>query len=324
MTPKDIKDSEQTLDLSILIPVYNEENNLQQLYDELNTTLVKLGKTYEILFIVDGSTDRSLEILRELKNQDALHINIISFRRNYGQTAAIQAGFDYVKGEIIIAMDADLQNDPADIPALLKKMDEGFDVVSGWRKNRQDTYITRILPSMSANWLISKTVGLKLNDYGCTLKAYRHKIIKNINLYGEMHRFIPALACWMGAKITEIQVNHRPRLHGKSKYGLSRTFRVFLDLMTVKFLLSFSTRPIHVFGMIGLVLSGGGGVTLLYLVTLRILEISPLADRPLLILSVLAIMLGINFISLGILGELMVRTYHETQKKPIYLIDTIE
>ena len=236
MQEQNFQKNDYPLDLTIVIPTYNEEKTLHQLFEELAAVLRRLDRSYEILFILDGCTDGSLEIVRGLKEKDP-NIRIIRFRRNYGQTAALQAGFDHARGEIIVAMDADLQNDPADIVSLLKKMEEGYDVVSGWRHNRQDTYLTRILPSVAANRLISSTVGLKLNDYGCTLKAYRAPIIKNMRLYGEMHRFIPALACWMGARITEIEVNHRPRLHGRSKYGISRTFRVFLDLMTVKFLL---------------------------------------------------------------------------------------
>jgi glycosyltransferase involved in cell wall biosynthesis len=319
MPEADSKNSDTRVDLTLLIPVYNEESNLQQLYDELNAVLKQLHRTYEILFILDGCTDRSEQIIDEIKQKDA-HIKKIVFGRNYGQTAAMQAGFDHSNGEIIIAMDADLQNDPADIIVILRKMEEGYDVVSGWRKNRQDPFFSRILPSKIANWLISKTVGLKLKDYGCTLKAYRRDIIKDLKIYGEMHRFIPALTWWLGAKIAEVEVNHRPRVHGKSKYGISRTIRVVLDLMTVKFLLSYSTRPIQLFGSIGLLLTGGGGLILAYLVILRILRLAPLANRPLLILSGFAVMIGILLISLGILGELMVRIYHESQGKPIYRI----
>ena len=330
-------ENQEKINLSIIIPVLNEEENLQTLYDQLTSSLTRIKKSYELIFIDDGSTDRSFEILRCLAQID-LKVRAVRFRRNFGQTAAMSAGFDLARGEVIIPMDADLQNDPLDIEHLLHKLDEGYDVVSGWRADRQDGFILRRLPSIFANHLIAKLTGVHLHDFGCTLKAYRREVIENINLYGELHRFIPVLAKLIGAEIAEIKVKHHPRIRGKSKYGLSRTIRVILDLITIKFLMSYSTRPIQIFGLMGLVsLLGGLGICtylsigklffpagiksgwLSYLFS----ETSLIERMPMLILGVLLLFLGIQFITMGLLGELMIRTYHESQKKPIYVIREI-
>ncbi len=313
---------ERELDLSIVIPLLNEEENIPELYRELSEVLTELDKEYEILFVDDGSTDSSLQLLSGLQEKDP-RVVVVSFRRNFGQTAAMAAGFDYARGEIIITMDADLQNDPRDIPRLLAKMNEGFDVVTGWRYDRKDPFINRRLPSMIANRIISRTTGVNLHDYGCTLKAFRREVIKTIKLYGEMHRFIPAIASGMGISIAEVKVNHRARRFGSSKYGISRTFRVILDLLTVKFLLSYSTRPIHVFGMFGLASSGLGVLIGLILIIQRQFFGVPMGDRPMLLLAILLLFMGVQFITIGLLAELQARTYHESQNKPIYYVQQI-
>jgi len=307
------------VDISLVIPVYNEEENLKLLYQKLKETLEPLGKEHEIIFVDDGSQDNSPKILDQLARKDP-HVKVIHFRRNFGQTAALAAGFDLAQGEIVVTLDADLQNDPADIPKLLGKMEEGYDVVSGWRKDRKDPYLSRILPSTMANWLISKVTGVKLHDYGCTLKAYRQEVVKELNLYGELHRFLPALASWMGVRIAEIPVTHHPRRFGKSKYGISRTFRVILDLILVQFLLRYSTRPIRIFGGAGLISFVLGLLLGCYLSIIKILFRHPIGNRPLLILSVLLIILGIQLLSLGILGEFLTRIYYEAQNKKPYVI----
>jgi len=307
------------VDISLVIPVYNEEENLKLLYQKLKETLEPLGKEREIIFVDDGSQDNSPKILDQLARKDP-HVKVIHFRRNFGQTAALAAGFDLAQGEIVVTLDADLQNDPADIPKLLGKMEEGYDVVSGWRKDRKDPYLSRILPSTMANWLISKVTGVKLHDYGCTLKAYRQEVVKELNLYGELHRFLPALASWMGVRIAEIPVTHHPRRFGKSKYGISRTFRVILDLILVQFLLRYSTRPIRIFGGAGLISFVLGLLLGCYLSIIKILFRHPIGNRPLLILSVLLIILGIQLLSLGILGEFLTRIYYEAQNKKPYVI----
>jgi glycosyltransferase involved in cell wall biosynthesis len=305
-----------------VIPIYNEEENIQLLYDELKGVLQGIDRPYEIVFIDDGSSDRSLELLESIQQQDN-HVVVVSFRRNFGQTAAMAAGFDYATGEVIVTMDGDLQNDPHDIPGLLAKMDEGYDLVSGWRFNRQDAFINRKLPSMIANKIISKVTGVHLHDYGCTLKIFHKEITKGIQLYGEMHRFIPAIASGMGSRIAEVKVNHRPRRFGTSKYGISRTIRVILDLLTVKFLLSYATRPIQVFGLLGIISGGLGFIIALVLTIERQFFGMPLANRPILLLAVLLIFMGMQFISMGLLGELQARTYHEAQGKPIYTVRKI-
>ena len=310
------------MDVSVAIPLLNEEKNILILYEELTEVLQKEKLDYELLFVDDGSTDSSLAILEDLQQKDQ-RIVVISLRKNFGQTAAMTAGFDMAKGEVIIAMDADLQNDPADIPLLLKKIDEGADMVTGWRYNRQDPFFSRKLPSKIANRIISFATGVHLHDYGCTLKAFRHDVIKNIKLYGEMHRFIPAIASAMGVSIEEVKVNHRARRFGTSKYGISRTLRVVLDLMTVKFLLNYSTRPIHVFGTLGFVSGFLGTVIALILTIQRQFYGIPLADRPLLLLAVLLIFVGVQFVTIGLLAEMLARTYHESQDKPTYYIRKI-
>ena len=310
------------MDLSIIIPVYNEAQNIPILLDELQETLEFTGLSYEILAIEDGSQDETFAILKQRMNQWRC-LKVIRFRKNFGQTAALSAGFDLAEGDIIITMDGDLQNDPRDIPSLIKKMREGYDIVSGWREKRQDPFISRRLPSSIANRIISWVTKVNLHDYGCTLKAFKKEVAKNIRLYGEMHRFIPAIASWMGVTIAEIPVNHRSRKFGRSKYGISRTVRVLLDLITVKFLLTYSTRPIHVFGLWGF-LSGSAGLALACVLTVqRLFFAVSLANRPILLLAILLIFIGIQFISMGLLGELQVRTYHESQGKPIYYIKEI-
>jgi len=305
--------------LSVVIPIYNEEENIRPLYEELSEVLQSLDHTSEIVFIDDGSSDRSLELLTTIQQQDE-RVVVVSFRRNFGQTAAMAAGFDYATGDVIVTMDGDMQNDPHDIPALLAKMEEGYDLVSGWRFNRQDAFINRKLPSMIANKLISTVTGVHLHDYGCTLKMFRREITKGIRLYGEMHRFIPAIASGMGSRIAEVKVNHRPRRFGTSKYGISRTLRVILDLMTVKFLLSYATRPIQVFGMLGIISGSLGFFIALVMTIQRQFFGIPLGNRPLLLLAVLLIFMGMQFVSMGLLGELQARTYFETQNKPIYTV----
>lgn len=310
-----------TLDLSIVIPVHNEEENVQFLIPQLQEVLKGLNMTYEILFVDDGSFDATGSIITAVAEQDP-KIKLITLRRNFGQTAAMSAGFDAAEGEVIISMDGDLQNDPADIPKLLEKIEEGYDLVNGWRINRQDTFIRR-LPSYCANKLISLTTNVHLHDTGCTLKAYRREVAKGIELYGEMHRFIPALASWMGVKVTEIPVNHRARTHGKSyygRYGLSRTLRVLLDLITVKFLLSYSTKPIQIFGLLGLLSIFGSFGLLMGVFYARIRYDMPLANNSMFLLAVLFFILGGQFIAMGLLGEVIVRTYHESRGKPTYVI----
>ena len=306
-------------DVSFVIPVYNEEKNLQVLYRELIAAGGALRGSYEIIFVDDGSSDGSFPALREIQAGDP-RVKIIRLRKNFGQTAALSAGFDHARGGIIITLDADLQNDPADAPLLVAKIDEGYDIVCGWRIKRKDKFVSRRLPSKIANWIISRVTKVKLHDYGCTLKAFRGELIKHIKLYGEMHRFIPAIASTMGTAIAEVPVNHRPRLHGKSKYNLSKSIRVVLDLLTVKFLLSYSTRPLQIFGLFGLIAGFIGGLMGGILSYQRLVLKQSIANRPLLLLSVLLIVIGIQFITMGLLGEIMVRTYHESVEKPIYVV----
>ncbi|MFT5727509.1 MAG: glycosyltransferase involved in cell wall biosynthesis [Desulforhopalus sp.] len=308
--------------LSVVIPLLNEEENIPYLYDELKEVMGAIDADYELIFIDDGSTDKSPSLLKELHEKDD-HVVVVNFRKNFGQTAAMAAGFDYAQGDVIITMDADLQNDPRDIPLLLEKMNEGNDVVTGWRYDRKDAFINRRLPSIIANKIISKTTGVHLHDYGCTLKAFSREVIKNVKLYGEMHRFIPAIASGMGINFTEVKVNHRPRRFGTSKYGISRTIRVVLDLLTVKFLLSYATRPIQVFGLMGVICGGIGFLIALIMTFQRQFMGVPLSDRPLLFLAVLLIFIGIQFVSLGLIAELQARTYHESQNKPVYFVKTV-
>lgn len=308
------------MDISVVIPFLNEQENLKPLVDELEVSLAPLveqGKSYELLFVDDGSSDGGVALLAK-ENKRNSRIKVVEFRRNFGQTAAMAAGLDFSQGEVVITMDADRQNDPADIPLLLQKIDEGFDLVCGWRRDRQDTYWSRKFPSMLANKLISKITDVSLNDYGCTLKAMRKEVAKGITLYGELHRFIPAVASFMGVRIAEVAVNHRARTAGESKYGLSRVFRVVLDLITVKFLLSYSGRPIHFFGIPGLICGATGFLIAAYLAFGRLFLGLSLSDRPLLLFALVLFLLGVQFIIFGLLGELQIRTYYESQDKPIY------
>jgi glycosyltransferase involved in cell wall biosynthesis len=310
------------VDLSVVIPLYNEQESIPALYDELSSVLDELGYRYEVIIIDDGSKDASFARLRDIHERDP-RWKVIRFRRNYGQTAELSAGFDQAVGDVVITLDADLQNDPRDIPKLLAKLDEGYDIVSGWRKDRKEPFFSRRLPSMLANQLISTTTGVSLHDYGCTLKAYRSVVVKNINLYGELHRFIPAVASAIGVTVAEVPVNDRARRFGKSKYGISRTFRVILDLITVRFILSYSTRPLQIFGGIGF-LTGAAGVLIgLYLTFVKLVLGQNIGDRPLLILAVLLIILGVQMVSIGLVAEIVVRTYHEAQHKPIYMVREI-
>ena len=311
-----------SLDLSIVLPVYDEGGALPGLHAELTAVLTSLGKRYEIIAVDDGSRDESLAVLKRLA-QDDPHLVVISLRRNFGQTAAFAAGFDHARGDVVITLDADGQNDPADVPMILSKLDEGYDIVSGWRKNRQEPFFIRRLPSIVANWLISRTTDVRLHDYGCSLKVYRSEVAKNVHLYGELHRFIPALASWMGVKIAEVPVNDRARAYGKSKVGLGRTTRVLFDLLTVGFLLSYSARPMQLFGLLGFASFGAGTLIGLYLTTLKLFYRVSLSNRPLLWLAVLLIVIGVQFISMGLMAELVTRTYHETQNKPIYAVRQI-
>ncbi|RLJ70031.1 glycosyltransferase involved in cell wall biosynthesis [Hydrogenivirga caldilitoris] len=306
--------------ISVVIPTYNEEENVPVLYEKLKGVLDSLNEEYEIIFVDDGSYDRTPEILKELADKDK-RVKVIRFRRNYGQTAAMYAGFEYAKGDVIITMDADLQNDPEDIPKLLEKLQEGYDIVSGWRKDRKDPFLSRKLPSRIANWIISRVTGVELHDYGCTLKAYRADIAKRFRLYGDMHRFLPALANRFGARVTEIPVKHHPRLYGKSKYGIGRTVRVILDIFLVKFLNEYITKPLYVFGGFGFLLLCVGVVIELYLTFVKLFTGEDIGGRPLLILGVLLILAGIQLLSTGIIAELIIRTYYESRGEKPYVID---
>jgi glycosyltransferase involved in cell wall biosynthesis len=305
--------------LSLVIPVYNEAESLGPLFAELAGALATLGRPVEVVAVDDGSTDGSFACLAALAHGDP-RIRIVRLARNYGQTAALAAGIEHARAPVIVSMDADLQNDPADIPRLLALLDQGVDVVNGWRSPRRDPWLTRRVPSQIANRLISLVTGTRLHDYGCTLRAMRTSVARELRLYGELHRFIPALAADLGARIAEVKVNHRPRTLGTSKYGLSRTLRVFLDLLTVKFLSGFSTRPIQLFGLFGLICAAAGLGLTAYLGFERIVLGVRLANRPLVLLAILMAVVGVQFVSLGLLGEMLVRTYHESQAKPIYRV----
>ena len=307
--------------VSIVVPLYNEEENVDILHERLREALEQMGLEYEILYVDDGSTDTTLSKLEAIQLKDKMVV-VLSLRRNFGQTAAFAAGFDFARGDIVVTMDGDLQNDPKDIPKMLELIKD-YDLVSGWRKKRKDPFFTRRVPSMLANWVISKVTGVKLHDYGCSLKAYRRDVIKNLKLYGEMHRFIPAVASWYGVRVAEVETTHYPRLRGKSKYGLSRTVKVILDLITVKFLQSFSTKPLQFFGPIGLFSGAMGFLISLYLSIEKIFIGKPIGGRPLLLLGVLLIIVGIQLIGMGLLGEMLVRVYHESQRKPIYVIKKV-
>lgn len=309
--------------VSVIIPVYNERETLSELVETLFNTLRDQPYSWEILFIDDGSSDGSFQQLKSIAEENPEHIIVIALRRNFGQTAAIAAGIDHATGDILVLMDADMQNDPTDIPLLLMKIEEGYDVVSGWRVNREDKIFTRVIPSKIANKLISWVTGVHLNDYGCSLKAYRKDILTGFRLYGEMHRFIPAYAAHVGAKITEIEVKHHPRRSGKTKYGLERTLKVVLDLFTVKFLISYSQNPLYLFGGLGLFLLLGGIGILFFLLIRRIgLGISPFSS-PLFPASIMIVIMGFQSILMGLIAELLVRTYHEAQDKPTYAIRKI-
>ena len=310
------------MDLSVVIPVYNEEENVEPLIVEIEAVLAALGKKYEIVIVDDGSKDATFAKLKSL-HRSVPRLKVIRLRRNFGQTAALAAGLSHALGAVVILMDGDAQNDPADIPALLRKLDEGNDLVAGWRYNRQDPFLNRRLPSMIANRVISFTTHVKLHDYGCTLKAMRQEVAKNLRLYGEMHRFIPAIAYERGARIAEMKVNHRPRLRGTSKYGITRTLRVILDLLTVKFLSSYSTRPSHVFGPIGLGSGFLGFIIGLYLTAQKIIYGQDIGGRPLLLLAILLIFIGFQFVTMGLLGEMLARTYHESQDRPVYVVGEV-
>jgi glycosyltransferase involved in cell wall biosynthesis len=308
--------------LSVVVPIHNEVDSLIPLLNAIATTLTTHQLQYEIICDDAGSQDGSTQLLKQ-QAQLRTDLQAIILRRNYGQTAAMSAGFQSARGRVIVTLDGDLQNDPADIPELLAKLNEGYDLVSGWRKNRQDAAITRLLPSKIANWLISQVTGVKLHDYGCSLKIYRTELVADMNLYGELHRFLPALAFIEGARITELPVRHYPRSHGKSKYGLDRTFRVLMDLFTVFFIKKFLTQPMHVFGSWGLLSLSLGLALGLYLTFLKLFLSQGIGDRPLLILSVSLILAGIQLFSFGFLAEISIRTYHESQKRPIYRVREI-
>ena len=307
-------------ELSVVVPIHNEAESLEELHRELTATLGAWGRLYEIIVVDDGSTDESYEILARLQALDP-HLRVIRFRRNFGQTAAFAAGFDHARGRMIVTSDGDLQNDPRDIPGMVAALERGFDIVCGWRKDRRDAFVSRRLPSMIANRLISWATGVRLHDYGCSLKVFRADIVKPLRLYGEMHRFIPVFAAMVGARITELPVNHRPRTYGKSKYSLSRTSRVMLDLITVKLLGSYSTKPIYFFGFAGFWLWVLALVLAVIVLVQKLLPPYPYAhNNPLLLLSVVLVIIGVQFILMGLLAELSVRTYHESQSKPTYVV----
>src|SRR5215813_10267414 len=315
-------------DLSVVIPIRNEEANLAELHRQLTDSLSAWGRPYEILLIDDGSNDGSYPIMAELHARDP-RVTVIRFRRNFGQTAAFSAGFAHARGHIIVTADGDLQNNPKDIPSMVDKLESGYDIVCGWRRDRKDKWLTRRLPSMMANKLISSATGVQLHDYGCSLKAFRAEVVKPLRLYGEMHRFIPAIASEQGVAIRELTVRHRPRRHGRSKYGIGRTIRVILDLLTVKFLLSYSTRPLQIFGLIGGAMGLVGAAILGWLAGVRLLGVlhviadQSIANRPVLLFGILLVFTGVQLVTLGLLAELQARTYHESQNKPIYVINEI-
>jgi glycosyltransferase involved in cell wall biosynthesis len=307
--------------ITVVIPLYNEAENLADLHRELTASLVSLGQPYEIILVDDGSTDSTLERLRAIEAGDP-RVRVLRLRRNFGQTAAFSAGFDHARGEIVITSDGDLQNDPADIPRLVAKLDEGYDMVCGWRQERRDP-VSKKIPSWFANRIISVATGVHLHDYGCSLKAMRSEVVRGLRLYGEMHCFIPAVASWMGVTLAEVPVNHRPRTRGRSKYGLGRTVRVLLDLFTVKFLLAYGTRPAHLFGLWGLASGGAGFLILVYLAYIRLFEDTAIAGRPLLLLGAVLFLFGVILVNFGLVAEMLVRIYHESQGKPIYVVKEV-
>jgi len=309
-------------ELSVVIPVRNEAPALKELHRELTQTLSAWGRSYELIVIDDGSTDESFDLLARLQAADP-RLRVIRFRRNFGQTAAFAAGFDHARGRVIVTSDGDLQNDPRDIPRLVEMLEQGSDIVCGWRKDRKDPFFSRRLPSLVANKVISIATGVRLHDYGCSLKAFRAEVIKPLKLYGEMHRFLPAIASEQGVTIAEAVVDHRPRRHGRSKYGISRTVRVILDLLTVKFLLSYSTRPLQIFGLMGLGMGLLGLAITGYLAYVRLIGEQSIANRPLLFFGGLLVISGLQLVTVGLLAELQARTYHESQNKPTYVIREI-
>jgi glycosyltransferase involved in cell wall biosynthesis len=307
--------------LSVIVPIFNEEENIPPLHEELRQVLEALGEPYEIVYVDDGSSDRSFSLLRGIAEAEPL-VQVIQLRRNFGQTAALAAGIDASTGDVLVFMDGDRQNDPHAIPQMIEMLDDGYDVVSGWRKDRQDPLLMRRLPSVLANKLISAVSGVRLNDYGCTLKAYRREVIENVRLYGEMHRFIPAYASWYGARIAELPVGHRPRVAGNSKYGLSRTMKVLLDLLTLKFLSDYSTKPIYLFGTLGASCFAAGGAAMLFVLYQMFFEDVKAHRNPVLTLGVFFLLSGLIFVTQGLIAELLARTYHESQQKPIYSVRT--
>ena len=309
-------------EISVVVPMRNESPNVAELYQELTTVLEGFGRSYEIITVDDGSTDDTFDRLAALQRSDA-RVRVVRFRRNFGQTAAFAAGFAHARGRFIVTSDGDLQNDPRDIPGMVEQVERGPDIVAGWRKDRKDPFINRRLPSMIANWVISRSTGVHLHDYGCSLKVFRAEVVKPMKLYGEMHRFLPAIASEMGVTIEERVVNHRARTHGKSNYGISRTIRVILDLMTVKFLISYSTRPLHIFGLLGFAMGSLGTLVCAWLAYLKFFGHEGIGTRPLLLFGILLIFTGVQLITLGLLAEMQARTYHESQDKPIYVIREI-
>ncbi len=309
-----------TPELSIVIPIRNESPNIRPLYDEVMGTLGSSGRSFEVIVIDDGSTDDSFAQLAALQAADP-RLRVIRFRRNFGQTAAFAAGFAHARGRLVVTSDGDLQNDPRDIEGMAQLLDQGgYDIVCGWRKDRKDTFVNRRLPSIIANWIISKSTGVALHDYGCSLKVFRSEVVKSLRLYGEMHRFLPAIASEQGVRIAEVPVNHRARRAGTTKYGISRTVRVVLDLATVKFLLNYSTRPLQIFGLLGLMSGGLGALVMAYLGWVRLVEHQSIADRPLLLLGMLLAFIGVQLVTFGLLAELLARTYYESQGKATYVI----
>lgn len=307
-------------EVSVVIPMRNEGPNVVDLHRELTSTLEQFGRPFEIIAIDDGSDDDTFDRLARLHAADP-RLRVIRFRRNFGQTAGFSAGFAHARGRFIVTADGDLQNDPADIPVMLELAERtGSDIVAGWRRQRKDPFLSRRLPSMIANWIISHSTGVKLHDYGCSLKVFRAEVVKPMKLYGEMHRFLPAIASEFGVRIVEQEVNHRLRSHGRSNYGISRTIRVVLDLLTVKFLISYSTRPLQIFGLLGVTMGLLGGIVCLYLAYLRLFGNQSIADRPILQLGILLVFTGVQLLTMGLLAEMLARTYHESQDKPIYVI----
>ncbi|HEU0021247.1 MAG TPA: glycosyltransferase family 2 protein [Dehalococcoidia bacterium] len=304
--------------ISIITPVYNEEENIPELYDNIKLVMEQLGRPWELIFVDDGSRDQSPKLMEAISLKDG-RVKSVELRRNFGQTAALAAGIDHARGSIIIPMDADLQNDPTDIPRLLAKLEEGYDIVSGWRKSRKDSLI-RTFPSFLANKLASWVTGVTLHDFGCTLKAYRSEVLEGIQLYGDLHRFIPALASSVGARVAEIEVNHHPRKFGKSKYGIARTFKVLIDLLTLKLLLAYNARPMRIFGGLGFLMMSLGAMCGIATILMKLLLGTDMTGNPLLFMTVLAILGGIQLTGLGFLGEINMRTYYETQRKPIYVV----